>query len=165
MTSDEYLDVSQPADHSPPDRPIAYGCPSNRKRRRADCAGGSLQHSTTRRGALGASCIQQRPAPYVSGQIGLRHKASTTARGASGRNLHQGVLPTMVLHVAHDMSYRSRTKKQSPTNDAQAPKLTAQQQSWPLLPRAAALSPASLNHPPDQPRQKPPPREGHGPKD
>ncbi len=57
------------------------------------------------------------------------------------------------------------SKKRSPTNGAQAPELTAQQQSWPLLPRAAALSPSrlSLNHMPDQPRQKPPPREGHGP--
>src|SRR5262249_17388391 len=78
-----------------------------RKRRRADRAEGALRHTTTRRGALGASCIQQRPAPHVSGQIGLRHKASTTARGASGRNPYQGVLQTMALHVAHDMSYRS----------------------------------------------------------
>src|SRR5262249_7947688 len=165
MTSDEYLDVSQPADHSPPDRPLAYGSPSNRKRRRADCAGGSLQHTTTRRGALGASCIQQRPAPHVSGQIGLHHKASTTARGPSDRNPYQGITHTMPLQVAHNMSYRSGTKKRSPTNDAQAPELTAQQQSWPLLPKATALSPASLNHSPDQPRQKPPPREGHGPED
>jgi len=135
---------------------------------KADCAGGSLRHTTTRRGAPAVvSCIQQRPAPYVSGQIGLRHKASTTARGASGRNLYQGVVQTMALHVAHDMSYRSRTKKRSPTNDAQAPELTAQQQSWPLLPRAAALSLSrlSLNYTPDQPRQKPPPREGHGRED
>src|SRR5262249_28770885 len=51
------------------DCPAIAGC---RKRRRADCAGGSLRHTTTRRGALGASCIQQRPAPHVSGQIGLR---------------------------------------------------------------------------------------------
>jgi hypothetical protein len=43
----------------------------------------------------------------VSGQIGLRHKASITARGASGRNLRQGVLQAMPLYVAHDMSYRS----------------------------------------------------------
>src|SRR5262249_13910884 len=101
-------------------------------------------------------------APHVSGQI-LHHKASIAARGASDRNLYQGVLPTMALHVAHDMSHRSRTKKRSPTNDAQAPKLTAQQQSWPLLPRAAALSPSrlSLNPPPDKQRQNSPPREGH----
>jgi hypothetical protein len=62
---------------------------------------------TTRRGALGASCSQQRPAHYVNGQIGLRHIASTTARGASDRNLYQGGLQAMALHVAHDMSYRS----------------------------------------------------------
>src|SRR5262249_42606950 len=79
--------------------------------------------TTTRRGALGASCIEQGPAPYVSGQIGLRHKASTTARGANGRNLYQGVLQTMAFHVAHHMSYRSSTKRRSPTNDAQAPEL------------------------------------------
>src|SRR5262249_26369856 len=47
------------------------------------------------------------PRPYVSDQIGLRHKASTTARGASGRNPYQGRLQTTALHVAHDMSYRS----------------------------------------------------------
>src|SRR5262249_51800755 len=73
----------------------------------ADCAGGSLRDTTTRRGALGASCIQQRPPPFVSGEIGLRHKASITPRGASGRNLYQGVLQTMALHIAHHMSYRS----------------------------------------------------------
>jgi hypothetical protein len=66
-----------------------------------------LRATTTRRGALGASRIQQRPAPDVSGQIGLPHKASITARGASGHNLYQGVLQTMALHVAHHMSYRS----------------------------------------------------------
>src|SRR6516165_9823029 len=77
---------------------------------KADCAGGSLRHTTTRRGAPAVvSCIQQRPAPYVSGQIGLRHKASTTARGASGRNLYQGVVQTMALHVAHHMSYTNST--------------------------------------------------------
>src|SRR5215467_8869550 len=99
-----------------------------------------LAQTTTRPGALGASCIQPRPAPYVSTQIDLRHKASIAARGASGRNLHQGVLQTMALHAAHDMSYRSSTKKRSPTNDAQAPELTAQQQSWPFLSRGVALS-------------------------
>src|SRR5215831_6527215 len=84
---------------------LGHGC---RKTTCADCAGGpSLRHTTTRRGALGASCIQQRPAPCESGQIGLRHKASITARGTSGRNLYQGVLQTLALHVAHDMSYRS----------------------------------------------------------
>jgi hypothetical protein len=62
---------------------------------------------TTRRGALGASCSQQRPAHYVSGQIGLRHKASRTARVASARNLYQGGVQAMALHVAHDMSSRS----------------------------------------------------------
>src|SRR5262245_22180100 len=67
-------------------------------------------HTTTRRGTLAASYyIQQRhPALHVSGQInGLHHTASTTARSASDRNLYQGVLQTMALHVAHDMSYRS----------------------------------------------------------
>src|SRR5262249_16495151 len=90
-----------------------------------------------------------------------------TAHGASDHNPYQGVLQTTALHAAHDMTYRSCTKKGSPTNDALAPELTAQQQSWPLLPRAAALSPSrlSLNHVPDQPRQNPPPREGHGPED
>src|SRR6266508_804793 len=92
----------------------------------------ALRHTTTRRGALAASCIQKRPAPYVRAKIGLRHKASITARGASGRNLYQGLLPTRALHVAHDMSYRSCTKKRSGPNDAQAPALTAQQHSWPL---------------------------------
>jgi hypothetical protein len=53
------------------------------------------RHTTIRYGAL------------VSGQIGLRHKASITVRGASDRNLCQGVLQTMALHVAQDMSYRS----------------------------------------------------------
>src|SRR5215469_6842722 len=67
---------------------------------------------TTRRGALVASCIaalcirQRDPAPHASGQIRLRHKASIAARGASDRNLYQGVLQTTALHVAHDMSYR-----------------------------------------------------------
>src|SRR5262249_36598958 len=51
----------------------------------------------------------------------------------------------MAFHVAHHMSYRSSTKKRSPTNDAQAPELTAQRQSWPLLPRVAALSPSPLS--------------------
>ena len=60
-----------------------------------------------RRGALGASCGQQRPAHYANGQIALHHKASTTARGESGRNLYQGVVQAMALHVAHDTSYRS----------------------------------------------------------
>jgi hypothetical protein len=46
------------------------------------------------------------PRPHERGQIGLRHKASIILRGASGRNLYQGVLQTMALHVAHDMSYR-----------------------------------------------------------
>jgi hypothetical protein len=68
---------------------------------------GSCLPVATRRGALGASCNQQRPAHYVNGQIDLHHKASTTARGASGRNLSQGVVKAMALHVAHGTSYRS----------------------------------------------------------
>src|SRR5215470_19788808 len=68
-----------------------------------------LRHTTTRRGALAASYIQQRrPVPHVSGQInGLRHKASITARGASDHNPYQVVLQTMALHADHHMSYRS----------------------------------------------------------
>jgi hypothetical protein len=70
-------------------------------------------HTTTGLGALAASCIaascirQRRPAPHVSGQIGLRHKASIAARGASDHNPYQGVLQTMALRAAHHMSYRS----------------------------------------------------------
>src|SRR5262249_32569927 len=87
-----------------------------------------------------SSYIQQHhPALHVSGQItGLHHKASITAREANDHNPYQVVLQTIALHAAHDMSYRSRTKKRSTTNDAQAPKLTAQQRSWSFLPRAAA---------------------------
>jgi len=70
------------------------------------CMGKHCSMKHTRRGALGASYIQQHRALDVNGQIGLLHKASTTARGASGRNLYQGVLQTIALHVAHDMSYR-----------------------------------------------------------
>src|SRR5262249_3035142 len=64
--------------------------------------------TTTRRDVpAGASCIQQRLPRYVSGQIdGLHYKASIAARGASDRNLYQGVLQTTAWHVAHDMSYR-----------------------------------------------------------
>src|SRR5262249_29607640 len=59
-----------------------------------------------------SSCFMYSTAPSppharTSGQIGLRHKASTTARGASGCNLYQGVLQAVALHVAHHMSYRS----------------------------------------------------------
>ena len=78
-------------------------------------------HTNPRRGALAASCIaascirQRRPAPHVSGQNGLRHKASIAARGASDRNPYQGVLQTMALHAAQHMSYREPSSGRRPT--------------------------------------------------
>src|SRR5262245_21817471 len=72
----------------------------------------------TRRGALAASCGQKRPAPHVSGQI-LHHKASIAARGASDRNLYQGVLPTMAAcrsrHVSSLANQEAVTDQRCPS--------------------------------------------------
>jgi hypothetical protein len=67
----------------------------------------ALRHTYYSSGCSSCFMYSKAPRPLLRAKIGLRHKASITARGASDRNLYQGVVPTMALHVAHDMSCRS----------------------------------------------------------
>jgi hypothetical protein len=52
----------------------------------------------------------------VSAQIGLRHKASIAARGASGRHLYQGVLQTLRSpHVLSLVNQKAVTDQRCPS--------------------------------------------------